>query len=56
MSDTRLEKVADQIRKDPASHEYFFNKLDDPAWLKSLAKMKFFRAPPEPERSGDLVR
>jgi hypothetical protein len=56
MSDSKFVQVAEQIRKDPASHEYFFNKLEDPAWLKSLAKMKFFRAPPEPERSGDLVR
>ena len=56
MPETDLERTAAQIRKSPASYEYFFEKLDDPAWLRSLAAMKFFRAPPEPERGEDWVR
>jgi hypothetical protein len=56
MADSDLKTVAAQIRKSPASHEYFFEHLDDPAWLKSLAAMKFFRDPPAPERSEDWVR
>jgi hypothetical protein len=56
MSETDLERVAAQIRKSPASYEYFFDNLDDPAWLRSLAAMKFFRAPPGPERTEDWVR
>jgi len=56
MSDTDLGRTAAQIRKSPASYEYFFNNLDDPAWLRSLDAMKFFRAPPGPERNEDWVR
>jgi hypothetical protein len=56
MADTDLKSTAAQIRKSPASYEYFFDNLDDPAWLKSLAAMKFFKRPPEPERSEDWVR
>lgn len=56
MTETKLERAAALIRKSPASYEYFFDNLDDPAWLKSLDAMKFFRSPPEPERSEDWVR
>ena len=56
MTETKLEQAAALIRKSPASYEYFFNNLDDPAWLKNLAEMDFFRSPPEPERSEDWVR
>lgn len=56
MADTDLKSTAAQIRKSIASYEYFFDNLVDPAWLKSLDAMGFFRDPPKPERSEDWVR
>jgi hypothetical protein len=56
VTETKLEQAATLIRKSPASYEHFFNNLDDPAWLKSLAEMGFFRSPPGPERSEEWVR
>jgi hypothetical protein len=56
VSDTDLKSIAARIRKNPASHEYFFEQLDDPSWLKSLAAMGFFKDAPPPERSEDWVR
>jgi hypothetical protein len=48
--------VAEFIRKSPANYEYFFSKLDDPAWLEMLRETGFFRAPPGAERDGDWIR
>lgn len=56
MTDTKLQQAIALIRKSPANYEYFFDKLDDPGWLKSLVKMKFFCSPPVPERSEGSVR
>jgi hypothetical protein len=56
VTETTLEQAAALIRKSAASYEYFFDNLDDPAWLESLAAMKFFLSPPAPERSEDWVR
>jgi hypothetical protein len=56
MADTERERVVELIRKSPANHEYFFEKLDDPAWLSVLAGAGFFREPPEPERGDDWIR
>jgi len=55
VSDADLKSIAARIRKSPASHEYFFEQLDDPAWLKSLAAMGFFKDAPEPVRSEEWV-
>jgi hypothetical protein len=56
MTETDKARVAALIRKNPASYEYFFDNLDDPAWLTSLGEMRFFRAPPDPERGDGWVR
>ncbi|HEX4114904.1 MAG TPA: hypothetical protein VHY18_03420 [Solirubrobacteraceae bacterium] len=55
MSDTDLKSIAARIRKSPASHEYFFEQLNDPVWLRSLTAMGFFKDAPEPVRSEEWV-
>src|ERR1700727_1140392 len=56
MDRTDKNSVAEFIRKTPSNYEYFFSKLDDPAWLKMLRETGFFKAPPGAERDGEWVR
>jgi len=49
-------RMLELVRKSPANHEYFFNKLDDVVWLNVLESEGFFRKPPEPERGEDWIR
>ncbi len=56
MADDRRSRMAELIRRSPANYEYFFEHLDDPAWLRVLEKERFFRDPPAPERGEDWVR
>jgi hypothetical protein len=56
MDKTDKDSVAAFIRKSPANYEYFFSKLDDPAWLKMLRETGFFKAPPGAERDGEWIR
>lgn len=56
MADAERARMVGLVRKSPANHEYFFEKLDDPAWLGVLASEGFFRNPPEPERGEDWIR
>lgn len=48
--------MVDLVRKNPANYEYFFDNLDDPAWLPVLRAEKFFRKPAEPERGEGWIR
>lgn len=56
MDKTDKNSVAEFIRKSPANYEYFFSKLNDPAWLKPLRETGFFKAPPGAERDGEWIR
>jgi hypothetical protein len=56
MDKTDKNSVAEFIRKSPANYEYFFSKLTDPAWLKTLRETGFFKAPPGAERDGEWIR
>src|SRR4051794_2778784 len=55
MPDTRAAEVLELIRKSPANHDFFFNGLDDPAWLGFLRKNGYFTEPLEPIRHGDGI-
>lgn len=48
--------MVELVRKNPANYEYFFDNLDDPAWLPVLRAEKFFRKPAEPERGEGWIR
>lgn len=37
----------------PENRAYFFERLDNPAWLEALAQRSFFDSPPEPESAGE---
>jgi len=55
-SDADRRRVAELIRRSTPNHEYFFEKVADPAWLTVLAKEKFFRKPLGPERGEGWIR
>jgi hypothetical protein len=38
---------------DSTQRQYFFNKLENPMWVKPLWENGFFRKPPEPRPTGD---
>lgn len=44
------------IKKRAANYEYFFDRLDSPAWIEPLYQEGFFRNPPSAERDGDYIR
>jgi hypothetical protein len=48
--------MVELIRKNPANYEYFFDNLNDPAWLPVLRAEKFFLNPAEPERGEGWIR
>lgn len=50
------ERLAAFVRRTATNHEYFFERVDGPAWLPALQQEKFFRRPPPPERGEDWVR
>jgi hypothetical protein len=56
MNKPNKSQMAELIRKSPANYRYFFSKLDDPTWLKTLRETGFFKAPPGAERDGEWVR
>src|SRR5580700_1133484 len=39
----------------PGANAYFFDRLDNPAWIKPLYERGFFKRPPEPDRRDDGV-
>lgn len=56
MADSERERIAELVRRSPANHEYFFDNLDDPAWLPVLVDQGFFRKPAGPERGDGWIR
>ncbi len=44
-----------EIGKGYAQYQYFFDRLNSPAWLKPLADRGFFQKPPEPIREGQYI-
>ncbi len=42
--------------KRPADYEYFFDRLQSPAWIEPLRQVGFFRHPPEAQREGGYIR
>lgn len=51
-----VQKALELIGKRAANYEYFFDRLDSPAWIHPLYQHGFFKNPPAVEREGDYVR
>jgi hypothetical protein len=56
MPESRRKQMVELVRKNAANYEYFFDNLDDPAWLPVLRGERFFRKPAEPERGEGWIR
>lgn len=56
MADAKRKRIVHLIRKTTANHEYFFDNLEDPGWLRVLADEGFFKQPIEPERGDGWIR
>ena len=54
-SEATVDKALAAI-KQPASYEYFFDRLSSPAWIASLRKRGFFRHPPKGEIEENYIR
>ncbi len=48
-----LKVLKEEIPQSFAARRYFFDRLNDPAWLAPLAKRGFFKNPPPPEWDPD---
>lgn len=46
-------RLRNNIPQNPVTLGYFFDKLENPAWLPLLRKEEFFAHPPEPERNDE---
>lgn len=51
-----VQKALGLIQKRAANYEYFFDRLDSPAWIEPLYRQGFFKNPPAAEHQGDYVR
>lgn len=51
-----VQKALDMIKKRAANYEYFFERLDSPAWIDPLFEKGFFKKPPPVEQTGDYNR
>lgn len=51
-----VQKAFGLIRKRAANYEYFFDRLDSPAWIEPLYREGFFKVPPAAERQGGYIR
>lgn len=56
MADAERKRIVELIRKTTANHEYFFDNLEDPGWLRVLVDEGFFKQPIEPERGDGWIR
>lgn len=56
MAEVERERIAELVRRSPANHQYFFDNLEDPAWLPVLVEQGFFRKPAGPERGDGWIR
>jgi hypothetical protein len=48
-------RALEVIRKRPANHDYFFEKLSSPDWIEPLARAGLFASPPPAARVGDEI-
>ncbi len=50
------ERIVALLRGGSANYKYFFERVDDPAWLPFLVANGFFKSPPPPERDEGWIR
>lgn len=50
-----LNKIKTKLKTNRATYEYFFNSINDPAWILPLIEAGFFKSPDEPIREGDYI-
>ena len=49
-------RAIQEIQKGYAQYQYFFDRLNSPAWLEPLRDQHLFQQPPDPVRDGQYVR
>ena len=50
-----IDRALHEIGKGYAQYQYFFDRLNSPAWLDALVAAGFFKKPPEPIRDGQYI-
>jgi hypothetical protein len=55
-TDQQVAKAIELMRKSGGNHEYFFEKLSSPEWIKPLAARGRFDHPPPTEHIGTAYR
>jgi hypothetical protein len=50
-----IDRAIREIGKGYAQYQYFFDRLNTPAWLDALFLAGFFKKPPEPIRNGQYI-
>ncbi len=53
LSDNDLMRLTHYIPASIVTHQYFFDKLENPEWLEPIWKKGFFKQPPEPIRDEE---
>jgi hypothetical protein len=56
VTDEKVDKALKLIEKGAGNYEYFFFKLQSPAWIEPLSRRGRFRHPPNAERIDNLIR
>ncbi len=52
-TDEEVARAIELIRETETNYRYFFDRLDDPSWLRPLAENGFFRDPPDAVTTDD---
>lgn len=55
ISDDRVKRILEQIRKRPANYEYFFSQLSGAEWLQPLRNAGLFSTPPDVLREKGAI-
>lgn len=53
MTERETRELLPLVRRTAANLRYFFDRLEDPAWIPLLEEEGFFSKPPDPERTQD---
>lgn len=56
ISDDLLNKTLEHINQTPVAYNYFFQKIDSPAWLQPLKEKGFFKNPTPAIRKDGFIQ
>jgi hypothetical protein len=54
--DDLIEKTLEKVNKTPIAYSYFFNNINNPAWLIPLKEKGFFQSPPPAIREDGYIQ